>query len=180
MSTTTCIGWLSISREVLIHRRMAIYFWGPCVPSRWLFISIGMRRNTGRHVRACVRATGKRPADRQSEREKYLQTIYAPMLRVLGYVLLASRAKNEWVSYRKCSVFIGSLCHVAGSKHDIFYVGQNQQRGRSWSHKACDFSVQRFLKLINLLTSPLFVSGTNESWILFSRIFCTTRSSTAI
>ena len=51
--------------------------------------------------------------------------------------------------------------------HDLFCAGQNQMRGRSWEHKARDFSVQ----LINLPTSLPFVSGKSESWILFSRTF---------
>ena len=44
-----------------------------------------------------MRETGTRPTDRQNERRKKSQTIYGPMLRVLSYVSLEGRAKNESV-----------------------------------------------------------------------------------
>ena len=63
------------------------------------------------------------------------------MLRVLIYVSLAGKAKNEKISYRKCRVCIGNHVTRPATNH-LSYAGHNHRRGRSWIHKARDFSDQ--------------------------------------
>ena len=89
-----------------------------------------------------VRESRTSPTERQNSKRKRLETIYAPMLRVLSYMSLAGKAKNERISFRKCIIYIVSMSRDRLKTHDIFCAGQNQMHARSWEHKARDFSVQ--------------------------------------
>ena len=85
------------------------------------------------------------------------------MCRLLG------RVKNERASYRKRRIYIDN--HVtwpAPNARFIFVRDKIKMRVRNWKHTVHDYSVQagsRNYLIYRRLTT--FVSGTNESWILF-------------
>ena len=81
---------------------------------------------------------------------------------------VTGRAKNERVSYQKCMYVCMYVCvcvyiyiyiwsHDQLQIQDLFCIEQNQMHGCNWKHKAHDFSVNRFLKLINLPMTTTFL-----------------------
>ena len=137
---TICVCWHSISREVLIHKRMAMYFRRLCFLSRWSFVSFGIWRN----IWGCVRAWDWNKSSRKVEQErKKFEDYIRPYVMCLELCISSSQSEkweNEWVSYRKWRVYIGNYVTWPASNHHLFCVGQNQKHGRSWNHKARDFS----------------------------------------
>ena len=66
-----CVRWLCILREVLIHMRIVMCFWGCCVLPRWSFVSIGVTKCL--RLCACVRLEHVQPEGR-NERKKEGET----------------------------------------------------------------------------------------------------------
>ena len=141
----------------------------PC----WSFVSFRIWRNVWVRAHFWDWNNSRRKVEQERKRS---QIIYSSILRVLSYVSLAGKAKNERASYRKCRVYIGS--HVTWTAPNTVYFVRDKIKCVDvvGSTKLIISLSNRFLKLINL---PPFVSRTSESWILFTRIYCTTRSSMA-
>ena len=163
---TICVGWLSIPREVLIHIRMAMYFWEPCFLSRWLFVSFRVWRNVWGHARAWDSDQVQPKGRTGKEKGQRLCTRPCYMLHVLSYVSLAGKAKNERVRNRKCSEYIVTMSRDWFQTHDLSCTGKVECADVVGSTKHVISLSNRFPKLINLPTPSAFISGINESWIL--------------
>ena len=123
---------------MLIHIKMAMYFRWPYFLPCWSFVFFGIWQNVWGRARAWERNKSNRKAEQE---RKFADYIHAHVMRFQLCVACwqGEECENERISYQKCRVYIGTMSRGQHQTHHLFCAGQNQRRGRSWSHKTIGY-----------------------------------------
>ena len=131
-------------------------------------------------LRPCIRLEQVQPK-RQNRKGKGLRvytypcSMYWAVCHWLAKPICLWKSKCKRMCYWKSTVYIVNPCHLIGSKHTVYFA-RDKIKGADvvGSINHVTLLTNRFLKLISLPTSNIFVSGTNESVSYFLEFSCIT------
>ena len=139
--------------------RLSLYFRKTCFLPCWSFVSFGIWWNVWGCVCDWNKSSRKGRTGKKKIAEYICPHVTCTELNVTSWQNQAvSRYQN--VSHWKLWVYKINPCHVIDSKH-IVYLAQYKIKGVNvvGSINHVTFLTNRFMKLISLLTSTIFISG---------------------
>ena len=142
----------------------------PC----WSFVSFGIWRNIWGRARDWNKSSQKGRTGKKKKRvTEYIRThVMCIELCFTSWQKPSYhwKSKRKRMSYWKSRVYMANPCQT----RCLFCVWQNQRSNIVESINYVTFLNNRFLRLISLPTSTIFVSGTSESVSYFLEFFCIT------
>ena len=160
-----------------MHRNIAMYSRKTCF---FPMLVVCLFWDLTKCLRPCVRLEQVQPKG-QNKKDEGCRVYMHPCCMYWAVCYSLAKPSYHWKSKRKrmsywmLRVYIANPCHVISSKHTVYFAC-NKTKGAdivgSINHMTS--LTNRFLKLISLPTSTIFVSGISESVSYFLKFSCIT------